>query len=180
MSDGCPMTLSSDWLGNKSFESWQWISERHGENPALDYTFPVHFLCITLILHLTNEPLVLDYSVHFDWRWKKLQLGRTPLHSGRTNKKSQFHFGREECPVVSSLRRTISRMCRTMSVSDRYFKACWSITLNILVPWLLVLVGLVDHRALRLHPHSRDPFKDRLCVHKNKIYSHGVNVYMQP
>jgi hypothetical protein len=29
----------------------------------------------------------------------------------------------EECPVVSSLRRTISRMGRPMSVTDRYFKA---------------------------------------------------------
>ena len=36
------------------------ISEPHGENPALDYTFPVHFLDITLILHWTYKPLVLD------------------------------------------------------------------------------------------------------------------------
>jgi hypothetical protein len=44
----------------KLFESWQWISEPHGENPALDYTFPVHFLYITPIIHLTYERLVLD------------------------------------------------------------------------------------------------------------------------
>jgi hypothetical protein len=35
--------------------------------------------------------------------------------------------GRTECPVVSFLRRTISRMGRTMSVTDRYFKA-WILT----------------------------------------------------
>jgi hypothetical protein len=48
------------------------------------------------------------------------------MHWGRTNNKPQFHFGRTECPEVSSLRRTISRMGRTMSVTDRYFKACTS------------------------------------------------------
>ena len=43
------------------------------------------------------------------WRKRrtKLQFGRTPIHSGRTNNKPQFHFGRTECPVVSSVRRTI-------------------------------------------------------------------------
>jgi hypothetical protein len=55
---------------------------------------------------------------------QRLQFGRTPIHSGRTNNKPQFHLGRTECPVVSSLRRTIRRMGRTMSVTDRYFKAC--------------------------------------------------------
>jgi hypothetical protein len=69
------MTLRSVWLGNKyecrhKLISAQFgkvnlnlerISEPNGEKPALtyDYTFPVH---ITLILHLTYEPLVLDYG----------------------------------------------------------------------------------------------------------------------
>jgi hypothetical protein len=40
-----------------------------------------------------------------------------------TNNKPQFHLGRTECPVVSSLRRTISRMGdRKISVTERYFK----------------------------------------------------------
>jgi hypothetical protein len=50
----------------------------------------------------------------------------TKQQFGRTNNKPQFHLGRTECPVVSSVRRTISRMGRTMSVTDRYFKA-WEI-----------------------------------------------------
>ena len=52
------------------------------------------------------------------------QSRRIPIHLGRTNNKPQFHLGRTECPVVSSVRRTISQMGRTMSVTDRYFKAC--------------------------------------------------------
>ena len=81
MSDGYPMSLSSVWLGNMyecrhkliSAQFGNWKSHLNlgnefpnptvkiGENPALDYTFPVHFLYIyTLILHLTYETLVQD------------------------------------------------------------------------------------------------------------------------
>ena len=38
-----------------------------------------------------------------------------------------IHLGRTECPVVSSVRRTISRMGWTMSVTDRYFKPAWNL-----------------------------------------------------
>jgi hypothetical protein len=42
-------------------------------------------------------------------------------------------LGQTVCPaVVSSLRRTISRMRRTMSVTDRYFKACLASIIDIL------------------------------------------------
>jgi hypothetical protein len=42
------------------------------------------------------------------------------MHSGQTNNKPQFHLGRTECPVVSSLR-------WTMCVTDRYVKASCSV-----------------------------------------------------
>ena len=67
--------------------------------------------------------------MHFDLRRTKLQLGRTPIHSGRTNNKPQFHLGRTECPVVSSLRRIISQTGRTMSVTNGYFKAWFTVHL---------------------------------------------------
>ena len=75
ISDGCPTTLSSVGLGNTYECRHKLISAQLGKviwilamkfpnptvkNPALDYIFPVHFLYITLILHLTYEPLVLD------------------------------------------------------------------------------------------------------------------------
>jgi hypothetical protein len=79
---------------------------------------------------LTKCPMTLSlgrtyvrWPSDFDLRWTKLQSGRTQIHSGRTNNKPQFHLRQTECPVVFFLRRTISRMCRTMSVTDRYFKA---------------------------------------------------------
>jgi hypothetical protein len=75
-----------------------------------------HFLYITLILHLTYEPLVLNpvgYSLIYVSQ--KLQFGRTPILSGRTNNKPQFHLGRTKCLVVSSLRRTIRGGHRTSS-----------------------------------------------------------------
>jgi hypothetical protein len=54
------MTLSSVWLGNKYACRHKLISAQfgilamnfHGEKPALDYTFPVHFSYITLLLHI--------------------------------------------------------------------------------------------------------------------------------
>jgi hypothetical protein len=70
------------------------------------------------LIHYFDSPLNVRASWTGVGRWTKLQLGRTPIHSGRTNNKPQFHLGRTECPVVSSLRRTISRMGRTMSVTD--------------------------------------------------------------
>jgi hypothetical protein len=94
---------------------------------AFDYiktTFPVHFLYnSTLIFRLTYRCMSLWFwaRVHFDLRRTKLQFVRTPIHSGRTNNKPQFHFCRTEYPVASSLRRTISRMGRTLSVTDQYF-----------------------------------------------------------
>jgi hypothetical protein len=63
-------------------------------------------------------------------------FGRTPIHLGPTNNKPQFYLGRIECPAVSSLRQTISRMGRTMPASDRYFKA-----------WVVVV-----HKTYHMHP----------------------------
>ena len=42
---------------------------------------------------------------------------------GQTINLNSMHLAWTECPTVSSPRRTISRMGRTMSVTDRYFKA---------------------------------------------------------
>jgi hypothetical protein len=89
------------------------------EHQYVKTTFPVH-----LLYNSTLTPLNIQASrVHFDLCWTKLQFGLTPIHSGRTNNKPQFHLGQTECLVVSSLRRTISQMVRTMSVTDPYFKA---------------------------------------------------------
>jgi hypothetical protein len=61
-----------------------------------------------MILHLTYEPLVPDYRVHFDLRWTI-----NVIASLRSDKMSSgFH----------SIRWTISRMGWTVSVTDRYFK----------------------------------------------------------
>ena len=46
------------------------------------------------------------FETHFDFRWTTLKLGRTPIHSGRTNSKLQFYLS----AVVSSRCRTILRM----------------------------------------------------------------------
>jgi hypothetical protein len=105
----CPMTLSS--VGSKfkslfkiqkSFKSWQWISKSHGENPALDYTFPVHVLYITLILHLINIRASSPGQGTFwftltGWRWTKLQLGRTPKFTqvGQTINLSFTYYRRD-------------------------------------------------------------------------------------
>ena len=40
-------------------------------------------------------------------RQTKLKFRRTLIHLGRTNRNPQFCFGRTECPVLFSLRRTI-------------------------------------------------------------------------
>jgi hypothetical protein len=121
----CPMTFSSVWLGNKS--EWRKLISAQCIYSGLNENISGSFLYNTLILHY-NIPAS-STRVHFDLRtWRKrrtnLQFGRTSIHLGWTNNKSQFHFGRTECLVVSSLRRTIWRLGRTMSVTDRYFKAC--------------------------------------------------------
>ena len=41
---------------------------------------------------------------------------------GQTHVLTSIHLGRTKCPTVSSPRQRISRMGRTMSVTDRYFK----------------------------------------------------------
>jgi hypothetical protein len=60
------------------------------------------------------------FPVHFNLHRTKLQFGLTPIHLrvGQTLIKPQFHLVRTECLVVSSLRRTISQMGRTKSVTD--------------------------------------------------------------
>jgi hypothetical protein len=85
-------------------------------------------LYITLMLHLAHKPLVLDWGIHFDL----LRQTKPQFDSGQTNNNPQFHFGRTECPVISSLRRTISRMGRTLSMTNRYFKA-WIFQRNLML-----------------------------------------------
>jgi hypothetical protein len=101
----------------KLFESWQLIFEPHGENPALDYISDSLFIHYSDFLFNIQASLYSWTRVLFDLLGAKLQLGRAPIHSGRTNNKPHFLLGRAECPVVSSLRRT---MCPT----DKFFKAC--------------------------------------------------------
>jgi hypothetical protein len=85
--------------------------------PALNQpTLKQHFHAVYFLYNTqlsSDFPFTTGALLRIDLRWTKLQFCRTPIHSGRTNSKPQF-----------SLRRTISRMGRTMSVTDRYFKAC--------------------------------------------------------
>ena len=111
-SNRCLMTLSSVWLGNK-YEIMQtrinistiWKSHSHlgneFTNPMVKTPHLITHFQFTFIHYSDspNEPLLLSWTgVHFDLRCTKLQLGWTPLHSGRTNNKPQFHLGRTGCP----------------------------------------------------------------------------------
>jgi hypothetical protein len=135
----CPMTLSSVWLGNKyecrnklipaQFRKVIWILAMNFRTPQwkLRTWLPISS---SLFIHYSDSPFNIRASspglgyILIDVG-QKLELGQTPIHSGRTNNKPQFHLGRTECPVVSSPRRTSSQMGRTMSVTDQYVKVCF-------------------------------------------------------
>jgi hypothetical protein len=124
----CPMTFSLVWLGNKS-EWHKLISAQCINGKCCEDSKPkLTWLPITVVRIRQVKPVFHFTTLLAAPRLTSLQFWtrvhfETPSHSGRTNNKSQFH----ECPVVSSLRRTISRMGRTMSVIDRYFTAWYAV-----------------------------------------------------